>query len=59
MAAPDPKGRIAGSLTGKPVEGETIVLNAARDAKLPKVLAVFAAARLEEGEGGRGAHAPA
>jgi len=43
MAAPDPKGRIAGSLTGKLVEGETIVLNAARDAKLPKVLAVFAA----------------
>ena len=43
MAAPDPKGRIAGSLTGKPVEGETIVLNAARDAKLPKVLAVFGA----------------
>ena len=43
MAAPDPKGRIAGSLTGKPVEGETIVLNAARDAKLPKVIAVFAA----------------
>jgi hypothetical protein len=43
MAAPDPKGRIAGSLAGKPVEGETIVLNAARDAKLPKVLAVFGA----------------
>jgi hypothetical protein len=43
MAAPDPKGRIAGSLTGKPVLGETIVLNAARDAKLPKVLAVFGA----------------
>lgn len=43
MAAPDPKGRIAGSLTGKPVEGETIVLNAARDAKLPKILAVFGA----------------
>lgn len=43
MAAPDPKGRIAGALTGKPVLGETIVLNAARDAKLPKVLAVFGA----------------
>ena len=43
MAAPDPKGRIASSLTGKPVEGETIILNAARDAKLPKVLAVFGA----------------
>jgi hypothetical protein len=43
MGAPDPKGRIGGSLTGKLVEGETIVLNAARDAKLPKVAAVFAA----------------
>jgi hypothetical protein len=43
LAAPDPKGRIAGALTGKLVEGETIVLNAARDAKLPKVSAIFAA----------------
>jgi hypothetical protein len=39
----DAKGRIAGALTGKPVEGETLVLNASRDAKLPKVAAVFAA----------------
>jgi hypothetical protein len=39
----DAKGRMAGALTGKPVEGETLVLNAARDAKLPKVAAVFAA----------------
>jgi hypothetical protein len=39
----DPKGRIAGALAGKAVEGETLVLNAARDAKLPKVAAVFAA----------------
>lgn len=43
MSAPDPKGRIAGSLSGKPVQGETIILNAARDTKLPKVAAVFAA----------------
>lgn len=43
MAAPDAKGRIGASLVGKPVEGESIVLNAARDAKLPKVAAVFAA----------------
>jgi len=43
LAAPDAKGRIAAALAQKPVEGETIVLNAARDAKLPKVLAVFAA----------------
>jgi hypothetical protein len=41
--ASDPKGRIAGALAGKTVEGETLVLNAARDAKLPKVAAVFAA----------------
>ena len=41
--AADAKGRIAGALTGKPVEGETLVLNASRDAKLPKVAAVFAA----------------
>ena len=43
LAAPDAKGRIGASLTGKLVEGETIVLNAARDAKLPKVVAVFGA----------------
>lgn len=43
MAAPDPKGRIAGALTGKQVEGETLVLNASRDAKLPKVAAMFSA----------------
>jgi hypothetical protein len=41
--AADAKGRIAGALTGKAVEGETLVLNASRDAKLPKVAAVFAA----------------
>lgn len=41
--AADAKGRIAGALAGKPVEGETLVLNASRDAKLPKVAAVFAA----------------
>jgi len=43
FAAPDVKGRLAGALGDKPVEGETIVVNAARDAKLPKVVAVFAA----------------
>lgn len=43
LAGPDPKGRIGAALTGKQVDGETIVLNAARDAKLPKVSAVFAA----------------
>lgn len=43
LAAPDPKGRIGASLGDKLVEGETIVLNAARDAKLPKVAAVVSA----------------
>ena len=43
VAAPDLKGRIVAALSGKPVEGETLVLNAARDTKLPKVTSVFAA----------------
>jgi hypothetical protein len=43
LAAPDPKGRLVAALTGKPVEGETVVLNASRDAKLPKVVWMFAA----------------
>jgi len=41
--AADAKNRITGALTGKLVEGETLVLNASRDAKLPKIEAVFAA----------------
>jgi hypothetical protein len=43
LAAPDPKGRLVAALTGKPVEGETVVLNAARDAKLPKVVWMISA----------------
>ena len=43
VAAPDLKGRVVAALTGKPVEGETLVLNAARDTKMPKVAALFAA----------------
>ncbi len=43
LAAPDLKGRIATALSGKPVEGETLVLNAARDTKMPKVTTLFAA----------------
>jgi hypothetical protein len=39
----DAKGRITGSLTGKPVEGETLVLNAARDTKMPKVALMIGA----------------
>ena len=42
-AAPDLKGRVVAALAGKPVEGETVVLNAARDTKMAKVTAVFAA----------------
>ena len=43
LAAPDLKGRIVSALSGKPVEGETLVLNAARDTKMPKVTTLFAA----------------
>jgi len=43
LTAPDLKGRIVAALSGKPVEGETLVLNAARDTKMPKVTALFAA----------------
>lgn len=43
VAAPDLKGRIVAALAGKPVEGETIVLYAARDTRMPKVTAVFSA----------------
>lgn len=40
---PDPRGAIAAALSGKPVEGETITLDAARDTKTPKVATVFSA----------------
>lgn len=43
LAAPDLTGRIVAALSGKPVEGETLVLNAARDTKTAKVTALFAA----------------
>ena len=36
LAAPDLKGRIVTALSGKPVEGETLVLNAARETKCPR-----------------------
>ena len=39
--AADAKNRVTGALAGKLVEGETLVLNASRDAKLPKIEAVF------------------
>lgn len=37
IAGPDPKGKIALALTDKPVERETLVLNAARDTKVSKI----------------------
>lgn len=40
---PDVKGRLAAALEGKPVAGEELVLDAARDAKVPKVAHVFGA----------------
>ena len=43
LAAPDLKGRIIAALSGKPVEGETLVLNAARETKMPKVTTLFSA----------------
>jgi hypothetical protein len=43
LGPPDPKGRITSALADRLVEGETLVLNAARDAKLPKVSLVLAA----------------
>jgi hypothetical protein len=41
LGGPDLKGKITLALAGKPVEGETLVLNAARDTKMPKVTALF------------------
>lgn len=43
LAGPDLKGRIVGALADKPVAGEVVVLNAARDTKLPKITTVFSA----------------
>ncbi len=43
LAQPDPKGRIAAALSGKPVAGETITVEAAREAKTPKVATVLGA----------------
>lgn len=43
LAAPDPKGRLVAALSGKKVEGETVRVNAARDAKIPKVATVLSA----------------
>lgn len=43
FAAPDPKGRLASALSGKPVAGEEIIVDAARANKTPQVALVFAA----------------
>ncbi|AKU97237.1 hypothetical protein AKJ09_03901 [Labilithrix luteola] len=43
FTAPDPKGRLAAALSGKPIAGEEIVVDAARNNKTPQVALVFAA----------------
>ncbi len=43
LAQPDPKGRLVAALSTRPVAGETITLEAARDAKTPKVAIVMGA----------------
>lgn len=43
FTAPDPKGRLATALAGKPVAGEEIIVDAARANKTPQVALVFAA----------------
>jgi hypothetical protein len=43
LTAPDPQGRLEGALAGKLVSGETLVLNAAREAKLPRIAAMLGA----------------
>lgn len=51
FAAPDAKGRIVAAIGDKPVAGEVVVLNAARDAKLPRVTTVFAALVAKKAKG--------
>ena len=51
IAPPDLKGRLGAALAGKAVEGENVVLNAARDTKLPKVATVFAALLAKKAKG--------
>jgi|GEM_PF-1397525 len=40
LAAPDPRGRFLAALGERPIAGETLVLNAARETKLPKVTVI-------------------
>ncbi|MBS2012371.1 MAG: hypothetical protein JST00_05770 [Deltaproteobacteria bacterium] len=42
-APADLRGRLVAAIGDKPVAGETVVLNAARETKLPKVVALFSA----------------
>jgi hypothetical protein len=51
VTSPDLKGRVVAALGDKPVAGETIVLNAARETKMPKVIAVFAALLAKKAKG--------
>lgn len=39
----DLRGRVIAAIGDKPVAGETVILNAARDTKLPKMTAIFSA----------------
>jgi hypothetical protein len=51
IGGPAPKDRIKGALDGKLVEGEVLVLNAARDTKMPKVAAMIAALMASKAKG--------
>ncbi len=41
LTKPDPRGRLMGALGDKPIAGETVVLNAARETKLPRMTTLF------------------
>jgi hypothetical protein len=51
LAQPDPKGRLVAALGTKPVAGETITLEAAREAKTPKVATVIGALAAAKAKG--------
>jgi hypothetical protein len=51
LAQPDPKGRLVAALSTKPVAGETITLEATRDAHTPKVATVFGALAATKAKG--------
>lgn len=51
LAQPDPKGRLVAALSTRPVAGETITLEASRDAKTPKVATVIGALAASKAKG--------